>query len=146
MKDLNLIIDNYRLNIRVGVIFKYNDKILIEVRKDRVGNSVIPGGRIKIGENSSKALIREMNEEMGIDLDLAKLNYCKTIENFYFFDNINVHEIFFIYKYPVNDELYNKILNVKENLDNHETEYLFVNYNEFDKYNLLPLEIRNLSK
>ncbi len=68
MKDLNLLIDGYRLNIRVGIIFKYHDKVLIEVRKDRVGNSVIPGGRIKIGEHSSDALIREIKEELNINL------------------------------------------------------------------------------
>ena len=146
MKDLNLLIDGYRLNIRVGVIFKYHDKVLIEVRKDRVGNSVIPGGRIKIGEHSSDALIREIKEELNINLVKEKLEYVKAEEELFEFDNQQVYEIFFIYKYPVDDTLYNQLIQVKDNLDNHITEYLFVNYDEFDKYDLLPLEIREIIK
>ena len=48
--DLSLMIDDIRLNIRVGIIFRYNNKTLIEVLKTREGNSVIPGGRVKIDE------------------------------------------------------------------------------------------------
>lgn len=146
MKDLSLIVDDYYLNIRVGIIFKYHDKVLIEIRKDRVGNSVIPGGRIKIGEDSSNAIVREIKEEMGITLNKEKLVYIKTLENFFIFENRNVHEIFFVYKYFVDEELYEKLNNVKENLDNHITEYIFINYKEFEKYDLLPLKIRDIIK
>jgi len=146
MKDLSLIVDDYYLNIRVGIIFKYYDKVLIEIRKDRVGNSVIPGGRIKIGEDSSNAIVREIKEEMGITLNKEKLVYIKTLENFFIFENRNVHEIFFVYKYFVDEELYEKLNNVKENLDNHITEYIFIDYKEFEKYDLLPLKIRDIIK
>ena len=137
-------IGEYRLNVRVGVIFKYQDKTLIEIRKDRVGNSVIPGGRIKIGEKSDDALIREIKEEMGILLDKSKLIYNNTIEEFFTFDNIKNHEIFFVYEYPVDLELYYKLSSIKDNLDNHITEYIFVLSNEFEEVNLLPLKIRNI--
>ena len=142
--DLSIMLDGYCLNIRVGVIFKYHDKVLIEIRKDRVGNSVIPGGRLKIYEDSTKALIREINEEMGITLDKSKLIKIDTIEEFFTFNNVKYHEIFFIYSYPVDDKLYKKIINIEDNLDNHITEYMFINYDEFDKVNLLPLEIRDI--
>ena len=142
--DLSVMIGEYRLNVRVGVIFKYQDKTLIEIRKDRVGNSVIPGGRIKIGEKSDDALIREIKEEMGILLDKSKLIYNNTIEEFFTFDNIKNHEIFFVYEYPVDLELYYKLSSIKDNLDNHITEYIFVLSNEFEEVNLLPLKIRNI--
>ena len=48
--DIVVKIDDIILNIRVGIIFKYHDNVLIEIRKDRTGNSVIPGGRVKIDE------------------------------------------------------------------------------------------------
>ena len=146
MKDLNIIVDGFRLNIRVGVIFKYQEKVLIEVRKDRIGNSVIPGGRIKIGEKSCDALIREIKEELNINLSKDKLKYINTLEYFYEFDNCKVHEIFFIYQYLIDEQMYQKLTKVKENLDNHITEYLFVDNDEFEKYNLLPLEIRDIIK
>ena len=144
MRDLSLNVDDYKLNIRVGVIFKYHDKVLIEIRKDRIGNSVIPGGRLKIGEASSEALIREINEEMGIALDKNKLIYNNTIEEFFTFENVKFQEIFFVYRYPVDDEFYQKLQSVKENLDNHITDYIFVSSSEFDEVNLLPLEIRDI--
>lgn len=144
MRDLSIMVDDYRLNIRVGVIFRYHNKSLIEIRKDRVGNSVIPGGRLKIGEDSASALIREIREEMGITLAKDKLIYNNTLEEFFTFDNVKFHEIFFVYEYPVDDDLYKEIISIEDNLDNHITEYMFVNYDEFDKVNLLPLKIRDI--
>ena len=144
MEDLSIMVGEYKLNIRVGVIFKYHNKVLIEIRKDRVGNSVIPGGRLKIFESSLDALVREINEEMGLVLDKGKLIYNNTIEEFFTFDGVKYHEIFFVYKYPVDDKFYQELINVKENKDNYVTDYIFINYDEFDKVNLLPLEIRDI--
>ena len=146
LMDLSIMVGDYKLNIRVGVIFNYQGKTLIEIRKDRVGNSVIPGGRIKIGERSDDALIREIKEEMGIILKRNKLIYKSTIEEFFTFDNTKYHEIFFVYIYPVNDELYQKIISIEDNLDNHITEYIFVTYEEFEKCVLLPMKIRDIIK
>ena len=145
-RDLVLDIDDIILNIRVGVIFKYNDKVLIEIRKDRTGNSVIPGGRIRIGERSIDALKREIMEEMDILLVDDKIIYKKTMENFFTFDEKKCHEIFFIYEYIVDDEDYQTLLKVKENQDSNITEYIFINYDQFDEVDLLPLEIRNIIK
>ena len=144
MEDLSIMVGEYRLNIRVGVIFKYQGKVLIEIRKDRIGNSVIPGGRLKISESSATALIREIKEEMGLTLDKDKLIYNNTIEEFFTFEGVKFHEIFFVYKYPVDDFFYEQLINVKENLDNHITDYIFVSSEEFDKVDLLPLEIRDV--
>ena len=139
--DLSLMIDNIKLNIRVGIIFKYHDKTLIEVRKDRVGNSVIPGGRVKIDELSIEAIKREILEEMHFKLKDEKIFFIKNLEYFFELNGLKFHEFFFVYKYDVNDEDYLKINEIKENQDNHVTDYLFVSKNEFKKYNLLPLEV-----
>ena len=144
MEDLSIMVGEYKLNIRVGVIFKYQGKVLIEIRKDRVGNSVVPGGRLKIGEHSSQALIREIKEEMGITLDKNKLIYNTTIEEFFTFDNTKFHEIFFVYEYPVDDDFYQVLTSIPDNLDNHITEYIFVSPNEFEDVDLLPLRIRDI--
>ena len=137
-------VGEYKLNIRVGVVFKYQGKALVEIRKDRVGNSVVPGGRLKISESSSTALIREIKEEMGITLDESKLIFNTTIEEFFTFENTKYHEIFFVYEYPVDDEFYHVLTSIPDNLDNHITEYIFVSPNEFEKVNLLPLKVRDI--
>lgn len=144
--DIALKIDDIFLNIRVGIIFKYQNKVLIEIRKDRVGNSVIPGGRLKIDEYRFEALRREIKEEMGIILDDKRIIYKDTIEEFFNFDNKKYHELFFVYEYVMDDDFYQELLKVKENKDNNTTEYIFVSYDEFDKVNLLPMKIRDIIK
>lgn len=144
--DIALKIDDIFLNIRVGIIFKYQNKVLIEIRKDRVGNSVIPGGRVKIDEYRIEALKREIKEEMGIILDDKKIIYKDTIEEFFDFDNKTYHELFFVYEYVIDEYFYQELLRVKENKDNSTTEYIFVSYDEFDKVNLLPMKIRDIIK
>ena len=124
--DIALKIDDIFLNIRVGIIFKYQNKVLIEIRKDRVGNSVIPGGRLKIDEYRFEALRREIKEEMGIILDDKRIIYKDTIEEFFNFDNKIYHELFFVYEYVMDDDFYQELLKVKENKDNNTTEYIFV--------------------
>ncbi len=144
--DLMLTVDEIILNIRVGIIFKYHDKVMIEIRKDRVGNSVIPGGRIKIDESREDALKREIREEMHYELDDSRIKYRDTIESFFDFDGKRFHEFFFVYQYEMNEEIYQELLNIKENQDNHITDYIFVGYDEFDKVDLLPMEIRDIIK
>ena len=144
--DLNLTIDDIILNIRVGIIFKYHDKVMIEIRKDRVGNSVIPGGRIKIDELREDALKREIKEEMHYTLDDSRIKYRETLEYFFDFEGRKYHEFFFVYEYGMDDKIYQDLLEIKENQDNFITDYIFVSYDEFDDVNLLPLEIRDIIK
>ena len=144
--DLSLMIDDIKLNIRVGIIFRYNNKTLIEVLKSRKGNSVIPGGRVKIDELSTDSLKREMMEEMHFSLVDEKLSFIKKLEYFFEFEGVRVHEFFFVYKYFMEEEDYLNLMKVKENQDNHLTDYLFVNDDEFIKYNLLPLEVIDIIK
>ena len=144
--DIAVMINNIKLNIRVGIIFKYQDKVLIEVPKYHFHNSVIPGGRIKIGEYSKEAIKREIKEEMNFDIKEEKLAFITTHEEMFNFDNIDYHEIFFIYKYNVDDNDYNELLTIKNNRDNDNSYYKFVTEEDFIEYNLLPLEIRDIIK
>ena len=145
-KDICIEIGNMLLNIRVGIIFKFNDKVLIEIRKDRLGNSVIPGGRLKINESRIEGLKREIQEEMNYKLEDDRIIYRDTIESFFKYEGMDVHELFFVYEYKMNEEIYKDLLKVKENKDNHITNYIFVSPNEFDEVDLLPLEVRSIIK
>ena len=101
---------------------------------------------MKIDESSRDTVKREIKEEMGIDLLDSKIKYKDTMEYFFNFNGNRYHEIFFVYEYDMDINDYEMLLNVKENQDNHITDYIFVNYDEFDKVNLLPLEIRDVIK
>ena len=142
--DISVMINNKKLNIRVGIIFKYEDKVLVEVPKYNFYNSVVPGGRIKIGEYSIDAIKREIKEEMGFELLDSKLGFVKTLEEMFTFNNIDYHEIFFIYKYDVDEDDYNLLIKIKDNQDNANSYYKFITKEEFNEYNLLPLEIRDI--
>ena len=39
---------------------------------------------------------------------------------------------------------YHKLSLIKENQDSHKTDYTFVKYDDLEKVNLLPLELRNI--
>lgn len=68
-----------RIDVVAGIIINQN-KILIGKRKDKDiggGKWEFPGGKIEIGETISKALERELYEELGISAKIGKelMNY-----------------------------------------------------------------------
>lgn len=62
-------------------------------------------GHISAGENSTEALIREGKEELGIDVDLDKLNYIFTNREEIKYEQINSKEFVDIYILKQNVEL-----------------------------------------
>ena len=143
-KDLSIMVDDVKLNIRVGIIFKYQDKVLIEL--SNTSNSVIPGGRIKINEESSDAIKREIKEEMDFDLDSKKIQFLNVLEEFFEIDNVQFHEIFFVYNYLVDEDDYNKLLSIKRNLDNTNNYYEFIHIDNLREVNLLPERLIEMIK
>ena len=143
-KNLLIMVDDVKLNIRVGIIFKYQDKVLIEL--SNTSNSVIPGGRIKINEESSDAIKREIKEEMDFDLDSKKIQFLNVLEEFFEIDNVQFHEIFFVYNYLVDEDDYNKLLSIKRNLDNTNNYYEFIHIDNLREVNLLPERLIEMIK
>ena len=143
--DLKIDIDGIRLNVRVGVVMRHNDDVVLEI--STVGrNSVVPGGRIRINEHSTDALIRELGEEMKFEPNKTKLTQIKVFENFFDYDDKRIHELYFLYEYILDDKEREYITNLKVNYDNNTTYFSFVNKNELNKYNLLPLELHDIIK
>ena len=134
-KDLSVMINNVKLNIRVGAIIKHQNKILVE-RNKNVDFSVVPGGRVQTLETSLEALLREINEELGIDLSKETFELASLIENYFTFDNKNYHELYFVYKVDLKEE-YN-LNNGIENLDNSDSSYYLLTPEEFEKEKILP--------
>jgi len=58
------------IGIAVGIILTKNDKILIIKRAKEPYKDwwALPGGNIEFGETAEKAAIREIKEELGIDI------------------------------------------------------------------------------
>ena len=135
--DLKITMGSNVLNIRVGIILRKDNEVVLEISK--IGaNSAVPGGRIRINENSFEAIIREIKEEMDMDLDKSKVNKVDTYENFFEYDNIKYHEIFFLYEYDLNNEEYDYIKSLGNNKDNITTYFDLVDNSRLEEVDLLP--------
>ena len=95
-----------QIKVVAGLILQ-NDKLLICQRpnfKDHPLKWEFPGGKIKNDETNEEALIREINEELSINI----INYEKLIS--YNFDYKDLKKQVFIYFYLVNN-FSGKVLN-----------------------------------
>lgn len=87
-------IDNYICDLRVAGILMKNNKIMVQ--RDKNGREyAIPGGHVKIGETTEKALIREYKEETGADVKCERLLW--TEECFWKWNGKRAHSICFYY-------------------------------------------------
>ena len=136
MSDLSIIIDGIKFNVRVGLLIKRRRDILIECNSD-YDFVVLPGGRVKTLESSKDALIREINEEMKIDLTNYNLEFIGIDENFFELDNIKYHELYFIYKIEI-DENNDNFKDGMINYDSKVNYYKWINILDLKEVNLLP--------
>ena len=96
--DLAIKMDGYKLNIRsVGIII-HNGKVLLHKRKSADYYALL-GGHVRIGESSQDTVKREMQEELGKEIEIT--GYISTIENFFELKDLKYHEM----KYKVKNAL-----------------------------------------
>ena len=82
--DLTLPVDDGFVNLRVGAIIQRDGKFLM------AGNDILPyyysvGGRIRFGETAEQAILREVEEETGVRLEIDRLGFVE--ENFFYGDS-----------------------------------------------------------
>lgn len=140
--DISFDIANKRFNFRTAAIIRKEDKILVAKINDNTYSLI--GGRVKLGENSINALIRELEEETGY-----KTTYVKTkciLENFFEHRSIPYHEILTIHEMKFNDEkVYEK--EIINNLEDKEYDYVWRNLEELKKVTIEPKEVlENIDK
>ncbi|MBI2129564.1 NUDIX domain-containing protein [Candidatus Woesearchaeota archaeon] len=69
------------IGVGVGVIIVRNNKILLMLRKNQSEWS-IPGGKVELNEKSGDTAVREIKEELGIDIKIKKfLTLTETFSN-----------------------------------------------------------------
>ena len=102
-KDLCVACDGGILNIRAGAILMKDGKLLM-VGNDRDYLYSV-GGRVKFGETAEEAVIREVLEETGVQMEIDRLGFVH--ENYFYGDtpsnrNKLIYEIsfFFYMKMP----------------------------------------------
>lgn len=101
---------NFKFNFRVAGIFVNDSKILLQkCEKDNYYSLI--GGRIKYGETTIEALIREIQEEIGIKVNKKETKLINVSENFFKYNGKKFHELLFIYK--INNKQIDQISEIK---------------------------------
>lgn len=106
MPDMNVKCDDGLVNIRVGAIIMKDDRYLM-VGNDRSDYLYSVGGRIKFGETAEEAIIREVKEETGVDMEIDRLGFVH--ENYFYGDaptNLGklIYEISFFFYMKVSED------------------------------------------
>ncbi len=136
MKDISIIIDDFKLNIRSAAIIIHNNKLLTHknINEDFYG---LVGGRVQIGEHSAHTIKREIFEEMGKQIEVKE--FLTTVENFFQGDEIKYHEIMFVYRAEFVDEEDKKILDTIHNIEGEdELRYEWIDIDKLDEVPLRP--------
>lgn len=123
---------------RFNGILIYNNKILL-VKMHSNSFYCLPGGHVKLGESSEEAIIREMKEETGYNVNVNKL--VAITENFFTRkDGKKIHELGFYYLVDIyNQEI--KEINSKKEEDNITLEFKWLDINKLGDIEFKPIEI-----
>lgn len=142
--DLTLDVEDYKLNIRAGGVIIHNNKVLAHrnINKDHY---CLPGGRIEIGESSEQTIKREMQEELGRNIEIN--GYIATIENFFEMEKKKYHEIYFLHRIEFEKEEDKKIDYTMHNVEGKEyLQYEWLDLEKIEEYNILPKCLKEVLK
>lgn len=141
--DLKIKTEKEEFHVRTCGIIKQENKFLI-MRVNKSDYYHIPGGHIEIGEDSEQALIREIKEEIGCDVQKASLFAIQ--ENFWIRNSRSCHGIEFYYIMESKQQLEMKDYE-KIEIDKGEEkmlEFMWVTAEELKNIDLKPNNIRDM--
>ena len=98
-----------RFNLRaVAVILDREQRRVVIHHASHEDFWTLPGGRVELGESAAEALVREMREEMGVEVEVGRLLW--VVEGFVTFLERHWHEIsfYFLAILPSDCPLYNQ--------------------------------------
>jgi len=133
---------NEIFNYCVRGILQQDEKFLI-MQVNNAGYYHIPGGHVEIGETGDQALIREIKEEIGIDVIPQKL-ICVS-EQFYKKKETNIHNIIFYFIIKPKRKIIteNKTLIENDKGKTIKNELRWISIKELENTDLKPPMIKN---
>ena len=142
--DITLDVEDYKLNIRAAGVIIHNRKILAH-RNINSDHYALVGGRVQIGENSAKTVKREIQEELGKNIEIT--GYIATIENFFEMKGSKYHEILFVHQAEfINDEDKEIEYTLKNKEGKDYLQYEWLDLNKIEEYPLYPKAIQTILK
>ena len=138
MIDIDIKHEDGFFKLRVCGVVKKNNKILT-LKASSFDGYCFPGGHIELGELSNKALLREMKEELGIEVEIEHL-ICVNENVFTNVKGTTSHEIAYYYLVTPKGEISENDFVVEEmdkgKLKKHN--FCWLDINEIEKYSLMP--------
>ncbi len=144
--DIKIETEEFNFKFRVSGVIINNDKVLL-VDMDKSGFLCFPGGYVELGEESQKAIEREVLEEVNIKVKVLK--YLGVIEN-YFINKYQrkIHEICFYYLLEPVDEIETLNFSLVEKGEYRDTmlDFKWINIENLDKYDIRPKIMKDILK
>lgn len=137
--DIKFEVDGYKFNVRSSCIIKdknHKQVLLSNMRAIKTHDAfILPGGRLELLENSEEAVVRELREELGIEVEPKLVSVEENIvkEN-------NFHMLEFIFCAEIES------FNLIKTLDDGWDKFKIVDLNEIDNYDIRPKTVKELIK
>lgn len=142
--DLTIDVEDYKLNVRAAGVIIHNNKVLAHKNINSDHYALI-GGRVAIGDDSEKTVKREIQEELGKEIEIT--GYVATIENFFEMKDQKYHEILFIHRAEFKNEEDKKIEYTLKNIEGKDyLQYEWLDLGKIEEYPLLPEAVKEVLK
>lgn len=142
MEDIDIKIDNLYENFKFrvnGILIHDNRILLVKIHKNNF--YCLPGGHVKVGEDTEHAIMREFKEETGYTVKVNKL--IAITENFFTRENKKrIHELGIYYLLDIEDK---EKINYKESetMEDDMKMYLkWIPVKEIKNIDFKPIELR----
>lgn len=139
--DLTLKTEKGIFNHRVAAVITQNHKLLAQ-KNVKTDEYYLVGGRVRFGESSEEALVREIKEELGVSVSDFKplwINEC-----FFIDEGRRFHEIGMYYLVDIRNTDFNKYETVFETHEDSRTNtYEWLETDKLDQVTLYPLFIKD---
>lgn len=131
--------DGYKFNVRSSCIIKdkKNEQVILSNMRGIQSHEafILPGGRLDVLENSKEAIIREIQEELGVAVNPVLV----TVEENIVKEN-KFHMLEFVYYAEIDD------FSLIKTLDDGWDKFKIVNINEIDNYDIRPKTVKEIIK
>ena len=142
--DITIDVDNYKLNVRAAGIIIHNNKVLTH-RNLNSNHYTFIGGRVEIGEDSATTVKREIEEELGKEVEI--IEHGGVIENFFEMQGTKYHEMLFMHRAEFVDEEDQKIEYTLKNREGKDyLQYEWIDIDHLDDYPIKPAIIKEILK
>ena len=137
--DIKFEKDDYKFNVRSSCIMKdkKHEKVLLTyMRAIKDHNAfLLPGGRLEMLENSEEAILREIKEEVGLNLDYKLVSIEENIVK-----DTKFHMIEFVFYTEIDN------FEMLTNLDDGWDKFEIAEIKDIDNHDIRPKSVKNLIK